>query len=795
MRNALFLNSGLGRFMEAAHMAGVASTNWTWSVKFADLDGDGWVDLFVTNGMTRDFRNSDLVQQSEQRTSRRNSHSRHDFWDAQDLLRENNLAFRNTGKLGFDEIGDDWGLNYLGVSFGAAFGDLDNDGDLDLAVNNFQEPVSVYRNLTDDNHFVKIRLVGRDSNSHGVDSAIAIETDSGKQVRYLTHSRGFMSSDEPIAHFGLGKATTINRLSVRWRSGRSQTFDKLPADRLYLVSEPAAGSNVDDEPPQSGEIAKRQFVESASTRNVTHREEPHDDFSSPPLLPNKLSQLGPGLATGDVNGDGQQDLYLSGAAGHAGGLYLGDKGRFHVREADGDLFGSSDPLFERFAATEEMGALLFEADADGDLDLFIVGGGVECEPGAEVLRDRLYLNDGHGQFRQAPDKALPDVLESGSCVNACDFDRDGDLDLFVGGRSVPGQYPLAEPSRLLMNHGAVFEDVTEASAAGLLDAGLVTGALWSDIDDDSWLDLLVTVEWGPIKLYRNEQGRLVDATQEAGLADLLGWWNGIAGRDLDNDGDIDYVVTNFGWNTKYHPTPERPALLYYGDFDGSGKSQLIEAKQTGAGLLPVRGKSCSQDAMPFIREKLPNFHDFAVALLPDIYSDECLSKAIRLEARVLSSAVLRNDGRGRFKFQPLPRLAQIAPSFGVGLTDVDGDGKCDILLAQNFFTPQRETGQMDGGLGLLLRGLGNAEFEPVWPNESGVVIPGDAKSLVVADINDDIWPDFLVGVNNGDVQAFENRGSDNGDVIGVRLLGPAGNPTAIGARFRVLTSDHFVNTA
>ena len=808
MRNAVYLNTGVGRFMEVAQLAGLASTDWTWSVKFADLDNDGRVDLYVTNGMTRDWFNSDLQQRRDSedalrsestgekmrqvRLNMRDVAEDYDFWDDKPPLREANLAFRNRGDVRFEDVGESWGLDHVGVSFGAALGDLDRDGDLDLVVHNFEEQASVYRNRSRQGRRVLIRLVGTISNRWGVGATVAIETRASRQFREVSLGSGFMAADEPLVHFGLGEEAQIDRLDVSWPSGHEQSFDDLTADRFYTITEPSG-----EAPSLSAPMApSTMFTASDAFGSVRHKEHPYSDFQRQPLLPNKLSQLGPGLAWGDVDGDGDEDCYIGAAAGATGKLYLNQgNGTFK--------WGELEPFITDRAA-EDMAPLFFDADRDGDMDLYVVSGGVECEQEDEVLRDRLYLNDGGGNFTKAPQTALPGLRYSGSIAAASDFDRDGDLDLFVGGRVIPGQYPLAPRSALLRNDWSAnrkFTDVTDRTSPGLRDGGMVTSAVWSDVDADGDQDLLVTHEWGPVKVYSNERGKLVDRSEASGLADHVGWFNGIAARDIDNDGDMDYVVTNFGLNSKYHASDEHPALLYYGDFDGTGKMYLVEAEIEDEHTFPVRGRSCSSNAMPFVAEKFTTFHNFALSSLEEIYTKRCLSQAHQFRANTLESAVLVNDGTGRFDFQPLPRLAQVSPGFGVVLTEVDGDGHADLYLAQNFFGPQRETGRLSNGVSLLLRGNGQevvggaTGFDPVWPNRSGLVVPGDAKGLTAADVNNDGWVDFVVAVNDGELMVFENRGASDHRMLNVRLAGPPGNLTGVGARVTLTLNDGTRQTA
>jgi len=766
MRNALFINAGGGRFLEAAFLAGLANTDWTWSLKFADLDNDGLVDLYGTNGMTHDQINSDLASQAQ---ALETPEERAAFWWETPPRRDPNFAFRNLGDLRFAPVAAEWGLDFVGVSYGAALADFDGDGDLDLALASLEDPVRLYRNESTAGHLVKIRLKGAKRNSHGIGAKVTIETSAGIQARYLTSCQGYASANEPVLHFGVGEATVIKRLTVRWPLGTEQTFEDLPVDRLLVVTEP---SETKFSPPAPK--PKPWFASSDALAAFKHKENNFEDFKVQPLLPHRLSRLGPGMALGDVDGDGDEDIFLGGASGQGSSLALND--------GKGDFVLSPQPQFsnEQMTPFEDMGAVFMDSDSDGDLDLYLSSGGFDPRPNSLYLRDRLFLNDGKGHFT-IDLHATPNLRDSGGPVAAADFDRDGDLDLFVGGRVVRTSYPTTPNSRLLRNDGGKFSDLTDSIAPGLRLTGMVTGALWSDFDDDGWLDLLVTHEWGPVAVWKNQKGKLVNVSASAGTADLLGWWTGIGAADLDGDGDTDYAVGNLGLNTKYHASKEKPYLLYFGDLDGSGTPRIVEACHEGNILFPVRGKSCSTQAMPSLGDKFLTFHAFASATLPQIYDLPRLESAQRLSINELASGVLINDGKGHLSFRPLPRLAQVSASFGLAFSDFNADGNMDLVMAHNFYSPQPETGNVDGGLGMVLRGLGDGTFQPLRVDQSGFLLPGDAKALALTDLDGDTRPDLVATVNSSSPKIFLNR-MVKGDSLIIRLKGPNGNPRGVGSR-------------
>lgn len=775
MRNAVYVNSRGGRFIEAAHLTGLANSDWTWTVRLADFDNDGRVDVFFSNGMSRDLNDSDNPELKTVNIGETE-------WDKHNRaktpeLRQQNLAFRNSGELKFEDVSKAWGLDHVGMSFASATADFDRDGDLDLVVCNLEEPVSVYQNNTSQANRAVVRLKGR-QNSWGIGAKVTIQTQSSKHVRQLTPVRGYMASHEPVVHFGLGGEEQIQKLMVHWPSGHTQSFENIDANQRITIVEPEGAATTTVASTSKSPDADAIFKPSGALAEVRHREVPYNDYVRQPLLPNRYSQLGPAMAWGDIDADGDDDLWIGGARTFTGQIHRNDgKGKFTKLD-----FSAAEPDKE----SEDMGGLWLDVDSDGDLDLYVVSGGVECNPNTKVLRDRIYLNDGEGKFTKAAPDSLPNNFDSGSSVAAADYDRDGDLDLFVGGRIIPGEYPMTPNSRLLQNDDGKFSNAVQTEAA-LEEIGLVTSAIWSDVDNDGWVDLLVAQEWGPIKYFRNDEGKLNDQTSDAGLAEVLGWWNGITAIDVDNDGDMDYAVTNFGLNTKYHASAEKPTLLYYGDFESKGRKNIIEAEFEDETLFPVRGRSCSSRAMPHLVKKFDTYSSFALADLNEIYEPTCLNESKRCEANTLESGVFINDG-GKFAFKPFPRLAQVAPGFGIVAGDFDGDRFADLYVAQNFFSPQAETGRMAGGVSVLLKGNGDGTFATMPSRESGLYVGGDAKSLTQVDLNADGKLDFVVGVNDDNLVAFE-QSSGTKKPLCVQLQGKNGNTLAAGARINVKFSD------
>ncbi len=783
-QNALLLNTGTGRCLEAGFLAGIAATGWTWSVRVEDLDNDGRLDLFATNGFPR-IPSPGLY--TRMMSAEGPAERKRIMFDSP-ALPETHLAFRNLGDLQFEEVGAAWGLDQKGVSFGAAFGDLGGDGNLDLVYSNFGAGVTVLRNDNDTGHRVMIDLRGADSNRFGVGATVRIESALGVQVRQLWLARGYMSSSEPAVHFGLGQDTSIKRLTVTWPSGHVQTFENLGVDRRFTITEPPGPALTWSTEVKAQQAVQFTDVSEAAGLALRSREEVVNEAEQQRFVPIRLNRRGPGLAVGDIDDSGRDAVIM-------GGTTL-DPRRILRGGAPGQFTGADAAALATGADVDDGPVLLFDAGGNGRQDLLVTRGGNSLPAGAPEYQPKLFLNDGHGGFQPAPDGALPPLSINAGAAVAADFEHSGRLGLFIGGRVLPGKYPLPPRSALLANRGGRFEDVTDTLAPGLREVGMVTSALWSDVDGDGWPDLLLTLEWGNVKYFHNNQGRgFEDWSGRAGFAAAgTGWWTSIAGADFNGDGRIDYVVGNVGLNTRYHADPAHPALLFSGDFDGDGSMQLVEGYYEGDRLYPWRGRKSLAAEFPSIMNGFPKDGAFERATLGEILGEERLAAARRFAATELRSGVFLSQPDGTYRFEPLPRIAQIAPLQGLVAGDFDGDGRADIYAVQNSYAPVPAVGYFNNGLGQLLRGDGRGHFTAVPVAESGLVVPGDAKALAVLDFDGDGWPDFLVSRNNNTALAFRNGGVPGRNPLRVVLRGPAGNPTAVGARITVELADGSTQT-
>mgnify|MGYP002777653547 CR=1 FL=1 len=792
VRNTLQLNQGFRPgtnepiFSDVSLLADVAETDWSWTPSLADFDHDGYRDLLITNGFPRDITDRDFMSF---RANSSSVASKQFMLDQIPVIKISNYAFRNNGNLTFSDATQDWGLNTPSFSNGAAFGDLDNDGDLDYVVNNINDSAFVYRNnlrelRPEKSNFLRVKFNGPEFNRSGQGAFVEIlYGDNQRQVHEHTIYRGYLSTVENFAHFGLDTVQQVREVRIIWpgRSGapglngqpaRMQTLRNVKANQVLTVDVRQATDIWPGQPPAPAGRLFRDVTDSLKAGFV-HQEPEYIDFNVQKLLPHKLSQYAPAIAVGDVNGDGLDDMVVGGSRTSPGVVMLQNRtGGFTQKPLPGGPSPSAPaPSLPAIPATpaskpeEDMGTLLFDADRDGDLDLYIASGGFEGEPNTPTFQDRLLVNDGAGNFQLSP-AALPKNYTSKSCVKAADFDRDGDLDLFVGGRVVPGQYPRPASSLILRNDSQSgqpkFTDVTPRLAKDLTNIGLVCDALWTDYDNDGWMDLLLAGEWMPLTLLKNVKGTF-QLPAEQPLASAVGWWNSLAGADFDGDGDTDYIAGNLGQNSLNRATDNEPIAIYAKDFDNNGFYDAIPTVflPDGNGQrreFPFHGREDLIKQMIAMRARFPYYKDFASASVDKLLKEEELKDAIILKANYLKTAYLENrstGGEASFILHELPVEAQLAPVFGMIADDFDQDGRADVLLVGNDYGNEVSIGRLDALDGLLLLGNGKGGFRALQPEASGFYVPGNAKGLARLTAADGT-PLIVATQNRGPIRIFRS---------------------------------------
>jgi enediyne biosynthesis protein E4 len=726
-RNMLQLNNGNNTFSEIGRLSGVEATDWSWGALMYDMDNDGLKDIFVANGIYQDLTNQDYLQYISNEEIVRSivAGGQVNYEKLVELIPSNpvpDFAFRNRGNLHFEDKAAEWGLGEPNFSNGAAYGDFDNDGDLDLIVNRVNSKAALFENRSREmngNHFLKFVLKGNGLNTHAFGTTMTLF--AGDSTFFLEQMpiRGFESSVDPRPNFGLGKIRVIDSAKIAWPNGKVTLMKDVKTDQvIQLRQDEAISMNT------SQSHDDRLFSElRPQPISYVHHENEFIDFDRDRLVFHMISNEGPKIAVGDVNGDRRADMYVGGARDNAGALL--------IQQPSGSFLPSNGDLFDADKASEDAGSEFFDADGDGDLDLYVCSGGNEYGRSSYALTDRLYINNGKGNFKKSPQVLPTERFESTSTVKAADYDGDGDKDLFVGTRLAALQYGVPVSGYILNNDGkGKFSDATATAAPELLNVGMITDAAWSDIDGDKDQDLIIVGDYLPITIMKNDQGRLVKTDQQA-LAKSEGWWNRLAVGDIDSDGDMDFIVANHGLNSRFRADEAHPVCMYVNDFDQNGTIEHMLCTFQGDRLYPLALRHDLIAQIPSLKKKYLKYESYSNQTIGDIFEPAQLKEAIRLEAYELGSVVLINDGSGNFNKKHLPPEAQTSPIYGITLSDINGDGNLDILAGGNQYRSKPEVGRYDGSYGVYLEGDGKGDFRFVPNRETGLKVEGEVRDVVV----------------------------------------------------------------
>ncbi|MGY6647840.1 VCBS repeat-containing protein [Wenyingzhuangia sp. IMCC45574] len=723
MHNVLQLNNGNGTFSDISQLAGIANTDWSWAILSADFDLDGWNDYYVTNGVYRDVidkdKNNDILQILRQNGRKP---TKEDFLQFAKMLPQQKLKnyfFKNNGDLTFTNTSDKWNNTKATFSNGAAYADLDNDGDLEIVVNNINETATILKNNAIEQkkgNFLEIQFKGTNSNKLGVGTKVTLRMEDGKkQIRELMNTRGFLSSSSHKLHFGLSSNQPLKELKIEWQDGKTQIISKVTPNQLLTIDYNNAN--------KTAAVTKEKKTTplfQAINNSIAHREEIYNDYQHQILLPHKLSQTGPAVAKTDLNGDGIDDLYIGGAKNKMGNIYLGQSnGQYKIKP------NRSFSLDKRY---EDVNACFFDADNDGDQDLYVVSGSYEFVGKPKLLFDRLYINNGKGQFTKS--KNLPQFSSAGSVVAPADIDNDGDIDLFVGGRVIPGKYPYPPQSHILMNVNGKFTIKTTEISHELERIGMVTDAVWHDINNDKTLDLILCGEWMGIQVFINHKGKLVKTNAYKTLSNAIGWWNKIQITDIDKDGDDDIIAGNLGLNYKFHASKKKPFHIYTKDFDYNGVEDIFLAKNYNEKIVPVRGKGCTAQQMPHLKHKIKSYGSFANLDVKGIVGPG-IKNALHYEASEFRSGIFKQNRNGTFDFTPFVNEAQKSPINSILYDDFNNDGTKDLLLAGNNYMSEIETTRADSGIGTYLKGNKDGSFEYIDNLKTGFYVDKDVRSMVL----------------------------------------------------------------
>ena len=761
MFNTLQRNNGNGTFSELAQLAKVTNTDWSWAPLLADFDNDGFKDLFISNGVLSNNRMSDLTDLYQLKLDSIGDVARRKGLRAQDMIDVlafaklapcdslHNYIFKNNGDYSFENKVVDWGLSKRTLSNGAAYADLDLDGDLDLVINNINDEALLYENTiaqVGENNFIRFRLEPKQSIQLYGTRVKLFRGDTLWQMVELSNARGFMGKSENTVHFGVGPDDFIEQVAIEWTNNEQTLLADLATNNIYDIRQDEQENTVRKNSRKADQATFFFPVEKdLMLTEARHIENNYDDYAREVLLPHKMSQFGPTVAIGDVNDDGREDFYLGGAAGYPGALYIQLPSGVFAPVANG-------PWHED-RGCEDMGSVFVDVNGDSKPDLFVVSGGNEFSPMSPQLQDRLYINQGEGKFMKAVDE-MPKYLASGSCVNAVDYDNDGDLDLFVGGRLIPGKYPHPANSFLLENQAGALHDVTAQKAPELKELGMVTDASWTDYNNDGRIDLVVVGEWMPITIFVQSETGIFRDTVFPDLAGSGGWYYSVATEDMDGDGDQDIVAGNLGLNYKFKASSSEPFEVYSDDFDDNGQLDIVLSYYEHGEIFPVRGKDCSTQQIPSFEQRFETYAEFASLNLKEVYGPS-LENAFHLQAHNFASVYVENLGDDKFDVKELPSLAQVSSINAIQIMDLNHDQQKDIIICGNLYQSEIETPRNDAGYGLVLLGDGKGSFTPLSVSESGFFAPNDAKDLgVIRVAGNDV---FLIVNNDDRLQALQLR--------------------------------------
>jgi len=745
MLNTLHINKDNNMFSEIAQLSGIGKTDWSWAPLFFDIDLDGKKDLYITNGVKKNWTYRDLQADydSKMKTLERGLEI-HEILELVPNDINLNNTYQNIGEFKFKDVSKSWVTPIASNSNGAAYADLDNDGDLDLVINNMEEKAGIYKNTSNNKNYnyIKLKLEGSIKNPFAIGAKVEIKTGDEIQVQELHNARGYLSSVSHLLTFGCGTKNEISKIKVIWDNKKVTELKNIKPNQTLVLNYKDANP-INENFNTLVKKPKQLLTEINSDKlniNYKHKENKFNDYSKQLLLPQKQSTQGPCLSVGDVNGDTLEDFFVGGANGQGGQLF--------IQKTNHTFKKGNNSAFIKDKNHEDVGSLFFDSDNDGDLDLYITSSGYELNEDDNLLQDRLYTNDGKGNFKKSNN--LPVMLSSTKAVKSFDYDQDGDLDLIVGGRVIPGKYPLAPQSFILENNQGIFTNVTQVIAPGFERIGMISDIEITDYNNDNSIDIMLVGQWMPITIFSFENGKFVK-TLFPEFDKTEGWYNSIISSDFNKDGNMDYVLGNLGKNNKFHPTLGKPLHIFSNNFDDNTSYDIALSKEFRGELVPVRGKDCSSEQTPFLNEKISSFKEFASLNIEGIYGNDAIASSNHMIAYNFKSLYLQNNGNGSFNVMALPNMAQFSPTQDFEVQDLNNDGFMDLIGVGNLYDAEVETVRYDASYGYILLNDGKGNFLP--SNNNGFFCDKDMR--MVSKINIDNKPHFIVASNNDVLSIFK----------------------------------------